>query len=88
MRVDRLFRDARLATMAGTGADHGLGLIEDGLIATEGGRIVYVGTRADAPRLDPVETIRCEGRWITPASSTATPTSSMPATAPTNSRCG
>jgi len=66
MRVDRLFRDARLATMAGTGADHGLGLIEDGLVATEGGRIVYVGARADAPRLDPVETIRCEGRWITP----------------------
>jgi imidazolonepropionase-like amidohydrolase len=66
MRVDRLFRDARLATMAGTGADHGLGLIEDGIVATEGGRIVYVGARADAPRLDPVETVRCEGRWITP----------------------
>lgn len=66
MRVDRLFRDARLATMAGTGADQGLGLIEDGLVATEGGRIVYVGPRADAPRLDPRETIRCEGRWITP----------------------
>lgn len=61
MRVDRLFKDARLATMNG-----GLGLIEDGLIATEGGRIVYVGPRADAPRLDPKETIRCEGRWITP----------------------
>lgn len=66
MRVDRLFRDARLATMVGTGPDGGLGLIEDGMIATAGGRIVYVGPRTDAPRLDPVETIRCEGRWITP----------------------
>jgi imidazolonepropionase len=66
MRVDRLYRDARLATMAGTGADQGLGLIEDGVVATEGGRIVYVGARADAPRLDPKETVRCEGRWMTP----------------------
>jgi imidazolonepropionase len=66
MRVDRLFRDARLATMTGTGADGGLGLIEDGVIATVNGRIVFVGARTDAPRLDPVETIRCEGRWITP----------------------
>jgi imidazolonepropionase len=66
MRVDRLFRDARLATMAGSGPNGGLGLIEDGIVATEGGRIVYVGPRAGAPRLDPAETIRCEGRWITP----------------------
>jgi imidazolonepropionase len=66
MRVDRLFRDARLATMAGSGPNGGLGLIEDGIVATEAGRIVYVGPRADAPRLDPAETIRCDSRWITP----------------------
>ena len=65
MRVDRLFRDARLATMAG-GAGEGLGIIEDGIVATEGGRIVYVGPRADAPRLDPAEPVRCDGRWMTP----------------------
>jgi imidazolonepropionase len=66
MRVDRLFRDARLATMAGNGPNGGLGLIEDGIVATEAGRIVYVGPRKDAPRLDPKETVRCDNRWITP----------------------
>jgi imidazolonepropionase len=66
MRVDRLFRDARLATMAGTGPNGGLGVVEDGVVATRDGRIVYVGPRTDAPRFEPAEQIHCEGRWITP----------------------
>ncbi|MES2498121.1 MAG: imidazolonepropionase [Pseudomonadota bacterium] len=62
MRCDRLWRDARLATMAGDG----LGIVGDGLIAARNGRIVYAGPAADAPGFDAGETIGCDGRWITP----------------------
>ena len=57
---DRLWQDARLATMAGAG------LVEDGVIACKDGQIVYAGSRADAPDLQPAEVIPCAGRWITP----------------------
>ncbi|MBB4087589.1 imidazolonepropionase [Sphingomonas carotinifaciens] len=59
---DRLWRNARLATMAG----EGLGLIDDGLVAVRDGRIVFAGTAVEAPRLSAVDVIDCEGRWITP----------------------
>ncbi|MDZ3833524.1 MAG: imidazolonepropionase [Sphingopyxis sp.] len=62
MRCDRLWRHARLATMAGPD----MGLIEDGLIAAIDGRIAYAGPAADAPAFDAAERIDCEGRWITP----------------------
>ena len=58
--MERLWTNARLATMAGTG----LGVVEDGAIACRDGRIAYVGPAADAPRA--AETIDCGGRWITP----------------------
>ena len=62
---DRLWRNARLATLAaGSG---GLGLIEDGAIACRGGRIAFVGPASALPRpLEAGETIDCEGRLITP----------------------
>ncbi len=64
MQVDRLFADVRLATMA---ADRpGLGIVEDGVLATRAGRIVWVGPRAEAPAFGARETIRGEGRWLTP----------------------
>jgi len=62
MRCDRLWSDARLATMTGDG----LGLVEPGLIAATDGRIVYAGPAADAPAFAADETIACDGRWITP----------------------
>jgi imidazolonepropionase len=62
MRCDRLWTKARLATMAGGG----MGIVEDGLIAAEAGRIVYAGAAAGAPIFDADERIDCEGRWITP----------------------
>lgn len=63
-RVDRLFRRARLATMR---ADQpGLGVIDRGAIAVHHGLIRHVGAEADLPLLDPVETIDCAGRWLTP----------------------
>jgi imidazolonepropionase len=65
MRCDRIWRNARLATMV-PGTD-GLGLVDDGLIACRDGRIVYAGSLAGAPAaLDALEVIDCERRWITP----------------------
>ncbi|WP_261937272.1 imidazolonepropionase [Sphingomonas bisphenolicum] len=62
MQCDRLWRDARLATMAG----EGLGVIDDGVIAAVDGRIIHVGSAADAPTFEADEVIGCNGRWITP----------------------
>ncbi|WP_334164134.1 imidazolonepropionase [Phenylobacterium sp.] len=64
MRCDRVWRNARLATMAP--GQPGLGEVGDGLVAARGGRIVYAGPAADAPSLDPADTVDCDGRWITP----------------------
>ncbi len=58
--ADKLWRNARLATMSGGG----LGIVEDGAIAATGDTISYVGPDAEAP--DAAEIIDCEGRWITP----------------------
>ena len=62
MQCDRLWKNARLATLTGDG----LGIVEDGLLAARDGRIVFAGAAGDAPALDPAETIDCGGRWITP----------------------
>lgn len=64
MRCDRLWRNARLATLAPDLP--GLGIVERGVVAATDGRIVYAGTEADAPAFDPMERIDCDGRWITP----------------------
>jgi imidazolonepropionase len=64
MKCDRVWRGARLATMAA--AQPGLGIVENGLIASKDGRIAYAGAASDAPSLDATETIDCAGRWITP----------------------
>ncbi|BBC73391.1 imidazolonepropionase [Altererythrobacter sp. B11] len=67
MRCERIWRDARLATMAPASTpDDPLGIVEDGIVAMADGRILYAGSAADAPRLDAGETIPCHGRWITP----------------------
>lgn len=62
MRCDKLWRNARLATMA----EPGLGLVEDGLVASRDGMIVHAGAEEGAPLFEADETIDCEGRWITP----------------------
>jgi imidazolonepropionase len=62
MRCDRVWRNARLATLVGPG----LGEVEAGVLATRAGRIVYAGPAAEAPALDGTDIIDCEGRWITP----------------------
>lgn len=64
--VDRLWRHARLATLA-VGAP-GLGTVEHGAVAVRDGRIVYAGAESGLPAAlrDAGEVIDCEGRWVTP----------------------
>lgn len=57
---DRLWQSARLATMAAAG------VVDDGVVACRDGRIVYAGSRADAPAFEAAELVDCAGRWITP----------------------
>jgi imidazolonepropionase len=65
MTVDRVWHRCRLATLSP--ARPGLGLVEDGLIAADGKKIVYAGPAGDAPTgLDARESIDCEDRWVTP----------------------
>jgi imidazolonepropionase len=67
LRLDRIWRNARLATLA-PGLP-GLGVIERGAIGAADGRIVYAGPEADLPAATegnrPRE-VDCGGRWITP----------------------
>jgi imidazolonepropionase len=62
----RLWRNARLATMAENAA--GLGIVEHGAIAARDGVIVYAGPEAGMPAAlsQSAEIVDCEGRWITP----------------------
>ncbi|MEZ0243746.1 MAG: imidazolonepropionase, partial [Sphingomonas sp.] len=56
--ADRLWKNARLATMADAGT------VEHGAVAAKDGRIVYAGPADGAP--DAADIIDCAGRWITP----------------------
>ena len=60
MRIDALWHNARLATLA-----DGLGLVEHGLVAGKDRRIVYAGPARRA-HLRCRRRIDCGGRWITP----------------------
>lgn len=65
MQCDRIWRNARLATLAPN--TPGLGEVDNGIIACRDGDIQYAGPAADAPSgIDAAEIIDCEGRWITP----------------------
>lgn len=70
MRCDRIWRNARLATMAAGRpgpAAIDTGVVDDGVVACCDGRIVYAGSLERAPaNLDALEIIDCERRWITP----------------------
>ncbi|WP_292040758.1 imidazolonepropionase [Mesorhizobium sp.] len=62
----RLWRNARLATLAEGAA--GLGIVEKGAVAARDGLIVYAGAEADMPAGlgRGADTVDCAGRWITP----------------------
>ncbi|TAD90026.1 MAG: imidazolonepropionase [Alphaproteobacteria bacterium] len=63
MQMDRIWRRARLATCRADAP--GLGVVEDGVIATKAGRIAYAGPAANW-RGDAPEVIDLDGRWVTP----------------------
>ena len=58
--MDRLWTNARIATMAAPG----MGVVEHGAVAAKDGRIAWVGRAGEAPAA--AETVDCAGRWITP----------------------
>lgn len=60
--ANRVWRNARLATMVG----EGIGAVEDGIVAAACGKIVYAGPASSAPTFSNAELIDCAGRWITP----------------------
>jgi imidazolonepropionase len=63
MRFDRVWFNARLATLAGGD----LGIVENGAIAAKDGCIAFAGPASGLPTgWDAGERIDCEGRWITP----------------------
>jgi len=61
----RVWRNAQLATL-----DErlpGLGIVENGAIAVEDGRIAFAGPQSELPAaFAGAETVDCGGRWITP----------------------
>jgi len=61
---DAVWRNARIATMASDMP--GLGVMEQGAIATRDGRIAFIGPERDLPDIDGIEVMDCESRWITP----------------------
>ncbi len=63
-QVDKIWRNARIATMENTGFSYGA--VERGVIAAKGGTIVWTGPEADMPALATGRTIDLEGRWVTP----------------------
>jgi len=44
----------------------GLGIVANGVVAANGGAIVYAGPASESPKFEPAEQIDCGGRWITP----------------------
>ena len=64
MRVDRLWTNGRIASLReGLGP---YGALEPAALAAKNGRIAWIGPLAEAPDLEPAETIDLDGRWVTP----------------------
>ncbi|MEA5123453.1 imidazolonepropionase [Xanthomonas floridensis] len=64
MHCDVLWHNAQLMTL--DAADGGLGVVDDGVVASQDGRIVYAGPAAQAPVLTAGIAHDCQRRWISP----------------------
>ncbi len=62
---DRLLVDCRVATMD-SAPGNPLGIIENGAIGIQEGRIVRVGTRTDLAGCRAAEVLPLDGAWVTP----------------------
>src|SRR3954470_12201180 len=62
---DRLIVDCRIATLEGTPGNP-LGIIDNGAIAIEAGKIVRVGKRTELAGLRAKEVVALGGAWVTP----------------------
>jgi imidazolonepropionase len=60
----RLWRNARVATLAGSGSDPAI--VEKGAIVAREGRIAFVGPVSDLPEVPGADVIDLEGRLVTP----------------------
>ena len=67
-RVDRIWRNGCLATLAAAGPHTGApyGAVSGATIAARDGRIVWLGPDAEAPGMQAAEVVDLEGRWVTP----------------------
>lgn len=61
-KVDRVWRNARIASLRGDG----YGVVDKAALATTDGKISWLGPEAEMPGFDAPETIDLDGRWITP----------------------
>jgi imidazolonepropionase len=65
MRFDKIWLDARLATLAASRP--GLGTVERGAVAAKDGRIAFAGPAADLPTgWDARHRVALDGRWVMP----------------------
>jgi len=65
MRFDKIWLDARLATLAASRP--GLGIVERGAVAAKDGRIAFAGSAADLPTgWDARHRVALDGRWVMP----------------------
>jgi imidazolonepropionase len=65
MRFDKIWLDARLATLAP--GRPGLGIVERGAVAAKDGRIAFAGPAADLPTgWDARHRVALDGRWVIP----------------------
>jgi imidazolonepropionase len=60
-----LLTDARIATMRAGAADYGV--IEDGAIAIDDGKIAWIGPQSERPDNAAASTRSLDGHWVTPA---------------------
>lgn len=61
-KVDRIWRNARLATCHGDG----YGLVEDGSLASKDGMLVWAGPEKEMPDFNADDVVDVKNRWITP----------------------
>jgi imidazolonepropionase len=62
---DRLLVDCHIATLV-PGPGNPLGIVQNGAIAIEGGRILRVGKRTELAGFRAKEVVACGGAWVTP----------------------